>query len=236
MTDIKDMTAGQVAGQPSVLTAELTAREAQYGDAINRFWASQNDGLTDGAHDPGHLRRVWANARAIGLDLGADMEILLAAAWFHDAVNLPKNHPDRARASQLSADWAATYLSDTDFPRAKIPATCHAIAAHSFSAGIEPETCEAEVLQDADRLEALGAIGIARMFHVGGAMGGALFDAADPLALHRPLDDRAFSLDHLDVKLFPVAQSMRTATGRAMAEARVEWMRSFRTRLLTEIT
>lgn len=210
---------------------DLTQREAQYCAAISRLWVGQ----TDGAHDIGHLRRVWANAREIAADLGGDLEILLAAAYFHDAVNLPKNHPDRARASQLSADWAVEYLAGTDFPEAKLAATAHAIAAHSFSAGIAPQTPEAEILQDADRLEALGAIGIARMFHVGGAMGGLLFDAADPLGLHRPLDDKAFSLDHLEVKLFPIAGTMRTAAGRAMAEARVEWMRSFRTRLLSEI-
>lgn len=210
---------------------DLKAREAQYCETISRLWAGQNDG----AHDIGHLRRVWANAREIALDHKGDPEILLAAAYFHDAVNLPKNHPDRARASQLSADWAADYLRGTDFPAAKIAPTAHAIAAHSFSAGLTPETPEAEILQDADRLEALGAIGIARMFHVGGAMGGALFDADDPLALRRDLDDKAFSLDHLEVKLFPVAQTMRTAAGRAMAETRVEWMRSFRTRLLSEI-
>jgi uncharacterized protein len=126
-------------------------------------------------------------------------------------------------------------LSDSNFPAAKIPAVAHAIAAHSFSAAIPPNTLEAEILQDADRLEALGAIGIARMFHVGGAMGGLLFNAEDPMALHRPLDDKRFSLDHLEVKLFPIAETMRTAPGREMALSRVEWMRSFRSRLLREL-
>jgi uncharacterized protein len=205
---------------------------ATYRAAIAAHWADE----TDGAHDLGHLDRVWANAQEIALELGgADLEVLLPAAYFHDAVNLPKNHPDRAHASQASADWAATFLAGTDFPPVKIPAVAHAIAAHSFSAAIAPETLEAEILQDADRLEALGAIGIARMFHVGGAMGGLLFDAADPLAQHRPLDDKRFSLDHLEVKLFPIAQTMRTAPGREMAQSRVEWMRSFRSRLLREL-
>lgn len=163
------------------------------------------------------------------------MEVLLAAAYFHDAVNLPKSDPDRARASTRSAEVATRFLSSTDFPAAKLAATAHAIAAHSFSAGIAPETPEARILQDADRLEALGAIGIARMFHIAGQMGAALFDADDPMALHRQLDDKRFSLDHLEVKLFPVAAAMQTTTGRALAEARAEWMASFRTRLLTEI-
>ncbi|MFT7060620.1 MAG: hypothetical protein ACJASV_003144 [Pseudorhodobacter sp.] len=211
---------------------DLTAQEQQYRAEIARLWANQNDG----AHDLGHLKRVWENAKEIAVELGgADLEVLLAAAYFHDAVNLPKNHPDRAVASQLSADWATHYLAQTDFPPEKIAATAHAIAAHSFSAGITPQTREAEILQDADRLEALGAIGIARMFHVGGAMGGLLFDADDPLAQHRPLDDKRYSLDHLEVKLFPIVQTMRTAPGRAMAQMRAEWMASFRTRLLAEL-
>lgn len=206
--------------------------QAQYRAAIAAHWA----GEADGAHDLGHLDRVWANAQAIALELGGvDLTVLLPAAYFHDAVNLPKNHPDRASASRASAAWATDYLAGTDFPKAKIPAVAHAIAAHSFSAAIAPETPEAEVLQDADRLEALGAIGIARMFHVGGAMGGLLFDAADPMALDRPLDDKRYSLDHLEVKLFPIAETMRTSVGREMALARVEWMRSFRSRLLREL-
>ena len=90
-------------------------------------------------------------------------------------------------------------------------------------------------MQDADRLEALGAIGIARMFHVGGAMGGLLFDADDPLARNRPLDDKRFSLDHLEVKLIPIAETMRTAPGREMALTRAEWMCAFRSRLLREL-
>lgn len=215
------------------MTPTQDQARARYRAAIAAHW----DGQSDGAHDLGHLDRVWANAVEIAREEGgADLEVLLPAAYFHDAVNLPKNHPDRARASVASAEWASAYLAADGFAPAKIPAVAHAIAAHSFSANITPETPEAAILQDADRLEALGAIGIARMFHVGGAMGGLLFDAEDPLAQNRPLDDKRFSLDHLEVKLFPIAQTMRTATGRELALARVEWMRSFRARLLREIS
>lgn len=215
------------------MTPETESRRiALYSAEIARLWA----GSTDGAHDLGHLTRVWANAQDIATaEGGADREILLAAAFFHDAVNLPKSSPDRAQASALSAQAAVRFLQTTDFPPEKLPATAHAIEAHSFSAAIAPQTKEAMILQDADRLEALGAIGIARMFHVAGQMGAALFDAEDPLARRRPLDDKRFSLDHLEVKLFPVAAGMQTATGRALAEARAEWMASFRTRLLAEI-
>ncbi len=225
-----------------------------YEAEVLRQWGEQSDGgrsnggkgdgkqgdgrQGDGAHDLGHLRRVWANCQRIAADGaagGADMAVLEAAAFFHDLVNLPKSSPDRARASTLSAAAACAYLASTDFPAHKLKAVAHAIAAHSFSAGIVPLTPEAKILQDADRLEALGAIGIARMFHVAGAMGALLFDADDPLAKSRALDDRRFSLDHLVTKLFTLPGTMQTAMGRRLAEERVAWMQAFRDRLLDEI-
>lgn len=206
--------------------------QAVYEAEVLRHWGGQ----PDGAHDLGHLRRVWRNCQRIAaVEGGADMQVLLAAAMFHDVVNLPKTSPDRARASVLSADVAVAYLREAGLPEAKLDGVAHAIAAHSFSAGIAPETLEARILQDADRLEALGALGVARMFHVSGATGGGLFDANDPLAQRRDLDDRAFALDHLETKLFLLPGMMNTATGRELAEEGAEWLASFRTRLLREI-
>ena len=212
--------------------ADLSARQARYEAEVARQWAAHP---ADGAHDLGHLRRVWARAQVIAMDEPCDAEVLLPACIFHDLVNLPKSHPDRARASSLSAEAACHFLRGDDFPAGKLSAVGHAIAAHSFSAAIAPVTPEARVLQDADRLEALGAIGLARMFHVAGAMGGGLFDSADPMALRRPLDDRAFALDHIETKLMKIVETMQTAPGRAMAEERADWLLSFRTRLLSEI-
>lgn len=198
---------------------------------IAALWADE----TDGAHDLGHLDRVWKSCRLIAMDEAADPDILAAAAYFHDAVNLPKNSPDRAQASRLSAELAVRELAAMGFPEPKLAGLHHAILAHSFSANIPPETTEARILQDADRLEALGAIGLARMFLISGQMGGGMFDAADPMALNRPLDDKRFALDHIQVKLARIAETMQTATGRAIAAERLEWMESFRTRLLSEI-
>ncbi|WP_054004660.1 HD domain-containing protein [Cypionkella psychrotolerans] len=210
----------------------LSATQSRYEAEVVRQWSAHP---ADGAHDLGHLRRVWARAKLIAMDEPCDLEILLAACIFHDLVNLPKSHPERARASTLSAEAACHFLRLDAFPEAKLSAVGHAIAAHSFSAAITPMTTEARVLQDADRLEALGAIGIARMFHVSGAMGGGLFDAEDPMALQRPRDDRAYALDHIETKLLKLVDTMQTAPGRAMAIERADWMLSFRTRLLFEI-
>lgn len=209
---------------------------AAYEAEVLRQWGGANrEGQPDGAHDLGHLRRVWATCQRLAAEEPADLQVLEAAAFFHDLVNLPKSSPDRARASTLSAKAAFTFLATTDFPKLKLDAVAHAIAAHSFSAGIPTLTTEAKILQDADRLEALGAIGLARMFHVAGAMGALLFDASDPLAQDRALDDRRFSLDHLETKLFTLPATMQTVAGARLAKERADWMRAYRDRLLTEI-
>lgn len=211
----------------------MTTAADRYRAHVAAVWAAQP---ADGAHDLGHLSRVWANARAIALDEPqVDWPVLEAAVWFHDLVNLPKDSPDRARASTLSAAAAVDFLRADGFDPAKLEAVAHAIAAHSFSAGIPPETPEARILQDADRLEALGAIGLARMFLISGRMGGGIVDMDDPMALRRPLDDKRFALDHIEVKLLRLPETMQTRAGRMMAEERAEWMMSFRTRLLSEI-
>jgi uncharacterized protein len=94
---------------------------------------------------------------------------------------------------------------------------------------------EAQILQDADRLDALGAIGIARTFYVAGRMGSSLFHPDDPLARNRPLDDRAFSLDHFETKLFRIAETMNTRTGQRIAEERAALTRRFVSDLIAEI-
>ena len=205
---------------------------ASYETEVLRQWSAHP---SDGAHDIGHLRRVWKTAQRIAETEDCDAEILCAACFFHDLVNLPKSHPDRARASALSADAACSFLAAHGFPTAKLAAVAHAITAHSFSANITPQTPEARILQDADRLEALGAIGLARMFHVAGGLGGGLFDPDDPLAQKRPLDDRAFALDHLETKLLKLPARMQTAMGRNLAQERADLLITFRKQLLEEI-
>eukprot|EP01032_Pedospumella_encystans_P033451 gene33451-37801_t len=118
----------------------------------------------DGAHDTNHLHRVWRNATLLMDDYPeADALVVLAACYLHDLVNLPKNSPDRHLASRQAARLASRQLAELGFPPEKLAATAHAIETHSFSAGIKPETIEAKIVQDADRLDALGAVGLARI-------------------------------------------------------------------------
>ncbi len=184
----------------------------------------------DAAHDLAHVRRVVTWARRLGQEEGADLAVVVPAAWLHDGVSLPKDHPDRARASRLAAEAAHAWLRQQGFPEDPLPAVAHAIEAHSFSAGVAPQTVEARVVQDADRLDALGAIGIARLYATAGALGSALVHPDDPVPAEpptRPLDDVRWATDHFAVKLFRLPATMQTAAGRAEAERRVAVMRDF---------
>lgn len=150
-------------------------------------------------------------------------------------MNLPKNDPGRANASTLSAQAARPILRTLGFNEAEIEATAHAIAAHSFSAGIAPVTLEAKAVQDADRLEALGAIGLARVFVVAGQLGRALFHGDDPFAQHRPLDDARYAVDHFAVKLLRLPATMQTEAGKRLALERAAVMRDFLRSLAAEL-
>jgi uncharacterized protein len=192
----------------------------------------------DGSHDIGHCRRVWLVARQIAADMDepVDLLVLIAAAYLHDIISLEKNDPKRAEASRMAASEARIVLSALGFPDGKLDGVAHAIEAHSYSAGIAPLTAEARILQDADRMETLGAIGIARIFYVGGRIGTKLFDEDDPLAQNRPLDDLRFSLDHFYTKILTLAHSMNTAPGRTLAEERTRFVEEFLMVLLSEVS
>lgn len=191
----------------------------------------------DGSHDIGHYRRVYRNALAIvsGSKEKTHPFVLLAAAMLHDIVNLPKNHPERHLASRHSAQKAAEILRGMGICETLIERIYHAIEAHSFSAGIKARTFEAKVLQDADRLDALGAIGLARTFYVNGKMGTQLFDIDDPMGEQRDLDDKSFALDHFEMKLLKLPQMMQTPMGKILAHRRAKILKRFRAQLLDEI-
>lgn len=174
----------------------------------------------DGSHDLSHILRVWANVRRISEEEGGDLTVLTAATILHDDVPVPKGSPSRASASTLAAAAAAEVLGGLGWAEDAIDTVRHAIESHSFSANIKPLTLEAKILQDADRLDAIGHIGIARCFYVAGRMGSALYDPADPTATGRPLDDARFALDRFRTKLLRLSASFQTETGRELAAAR----------------
>lgn len=174
----------------------------------------------DGSHDVSHLHRVWSNVCAIRDKEGGDHQVLLAATLLHDCVSVEKNSPFRSSASRLAAAKATELLAQMGWDEERTQVVAHAIESHSYSADITPTSLEAKILQDADRLDALGMVGVARLFYVSGRMGSHLYDPADPQAQQRDLDDKRFAVDHFTTKIFTLAQGFQTATGRQMAQVR----------------
>lgn len=190
----------------------------------------------DGAHDLSHIARVWRNATAIYAGEGGDLEIIAAAVLLHDCVHVPKNSPDRARASQLAAAKATAVLYKCGWPTDRTARVTHAVEAHSYSAGITPSTIEARIVQDADRLDAIGAVGIARCFYTAGRMGSELYNAADTIGTNRALDDTSFALDHFPKKLFQLTEGFKTSTGQRLAQHRHKFLKRFYEEFLAEVS
>ena len=192
-------------------------------------------GCADRAHDIDHIERVVATARQLGKREGAELAILEPAAWLHDCVSVAKDHPQRKQASLLAADRAVVFLQEINYPQQYHRAIHHAIVAHSFSANISPETLEAKILQDADRMDALGAIGIARCILVGGKLNRQLYSSIDPLCVDRKPNDDVYTLDHFFTKLLTLGESMKTQAAKAEAERRSVYMRDFLAQLQSEL-
>ncbi|WP_296257799.1 MULTISPECIES: HD domain-containing protein [unclassified Pseudomonas] len=189
----------------------------------------------DGSHDISHLHRVWKNVCAIRNKEGGDHQILLAATLLHDCVAVEKNSPFRASASRLAAAKATELLAEMGWDEERIQAVAHAVESHSYSASITPTTLEAKILQDADRLDAIGMVGVARLFYVSGRMGSHLYHPNDPHAQHRALDDKRYAVDHFKTKIFSLAEGFQTHTGRQMAQARHERTERFLREFMDEI-
>ena len=189
----------------------------------------------DGAHDLAHLQRVWHNVRTLHEAEGGDLEVLLAAVLLHDCVAVEKNSPLRSQASRLAAEKASSVLAELNWPSDKIASVAHAIEAHSFSANITPLTLEAKIVQDADRLDSLGMLGVARTFYIAGRMGSALYDPQDPQAKHRDYNDKRFCLDHFQTKLLHLADGFQTVAGQRLAQIRHERLKGFMEQLMEEI-
>jgi len=189
----------------------------------------------DAAHDLSHIRRVAHNAVRFAEMEGASLDVVVPAAWLHDCVVVSKDSPLRSQASRLAAETAVSFLHSQSYPEQHLDAIAHAIAAHSFSAQIAPRTIEAKVVQDADRLDAIGAIGVARAFVVGGKLGRPLYHEADPFCREREPDDFVAAVDHFYTKLFKLEATMQTEAGKREAQVRTQFMRDFLAQLKREL-
>lgn len=196
----------------------------------------------DPGHDLAHIYRVMSQALKIGTLEGANLDILLPAALLHDIVNVPKNHPDRLLASRQAAEAAVHLLQKSSYSDQEIEKIQQVIVEHSFSLGLKPSSLESKIMQDADRLDAIGAIGILRTASAGVRMGAKYYHPSQPFVemntdskTSRSLDDRSFTLDHFHVKLYRLGEGFHTSTAQVEAKRRISFMKQFEIELALEI-
>ena len=190
----------------------------------------------DPAHDLQHILRVYKNAELIGKREGADMEVLLAAVLLHDIVVYPKGSAKSSKSADDSADMAEKILKGYGVSKEKIDRISYCIRTHSYSRRLVPATLEGKILQDADRLDALGAIGIARTFSVGSSEDRMFYNPDDPFwKTGREPDDWQWTLDHFQAKLLKLKDSMHTKAAQEMAEERTRFMEQFIEQLKKEL-
>ncbi len=190
----------------------------------------------DLSHDADHLRRVYLWALSLAAESDLDADLAGAAALLHDLVAVPKESPDRAEASRRSAEAAREVLAAAGYGSDEAEPILEAVSTCSWSRGLAPRGALGALLQDADRLDAIGAVGVARSFCCAQGMAGRgrtlrLFDPDDPLARRRTPEEGRFAVDHFLVKLLRLAEGMNLPAARAEALRRHGAMR----RLLEEL-
>lgn len=213
---------------------------------LNKYW--DND---DPSHDVAHCQRVVKRAILFAANDGnnIDKKVIIIAGMFHDLVNLPKNSPQRHLASKMSADKAINVIGSNQFTKLNSEQTLnihHSIVVHSYSAQkhnimYQPVSHEAKYIQDSDRLDALGALGILRCFYVAGKMSlsnteeSHIYCLEDPKAENRELNDRKYALDHFHVKLYKIASNLKTSGAKQYANGLIKFMKSFEHDLVTAV-
>ncbi|HHI4975622.1 TPA: HD domain-containing protein [Vibrio parahaemolyticus] len=196
----------------------------------------QQEMQVDAAHDIEHVKRVVKTAKQLCDEENADIAIVLPAAYLHDCFTYPKDHPNRKQSSAIAAKKAIAYLESIQYPQHYHDAIAHAIEAHSFSANIRPNTLEAQIVQDADRLDALGAIGVTRCIQVSTHFNAQLYNDNDMFAKERELNDKQFTVNHFQTKLFKIVDTMNTESAKLEANKRKAFMQTYLKQLYDEVT
>ena len=166
-------------------------------------------------HDYFHIERVVINARKILETENADSFLVELAAWTHDIGDY-KLHDGVDKSEELITAFLQSIQVEND----TINKVLEIVSQVSFSKGNTPTTIEAKIVQDADRLDAIGAVGIARCFAYGGSVGNILYNPYDN-------SKDASSVQHFYDKLFKLKDLMNTETAKQIAESRNRYMENF---------
>jgi len=189
----------------------------------------------DSAHDFAHIMRVYKNAQMICKKERVNEKLVLCAVLLHDIVSYPKSDKRSKLSSIQSAKKSKKILKKFNFKKEEIQIISDAIHDHSFSQNKVPTTIIGKILQDADRLDALGAIGIARVFAVGGSEKRPFYNVKDPFCKNRIPDDTIWTLDHFYRKLLKLKSLMNTKSGKIEAKRRTKILNNFLNQLRNEI-
>jgi uncharacterized protein len=189
----------------------------------------------DSAHDFEHIMRVYKNAKKLCKQEKVNEKLVLCAVLLHDIVSYPKSDKRSKNSSIDSAKKAIIILKRYDFTENEITIISDAIREHSFSQKKTPKTIEGKILQDADRLDALGAIGIARVFATGGSLKRPFYNIDDPFCKKRNVDDETWTLDHFFQKLLKLEFLMNTKSGKIEAKKRTRILKEYLKQLKNEI-
>ena len=189
----------------------------------------------DSAHDFEHVMRVYKNARMICKKEKVPERLVLSAVLLHDVVSYPKSDKRSKMSSFESSTKSKQILKKYAFSKEEIMIISDAICDHSFSQHKIPETLEGKILQDSDRLDALGAIGIARVFATGGSLERPFYNTADPFCQKRLPDDKMWTVDHFFQKLLKLESMMNTKSGKMEAKMRTRVLKEFLRHLKQEI-
>ena len=189
----------------------------------------------DSAHDFEHIMRVYKNAQKMCKKEKADEKLVLSAALLHDIVSYPKSDKRSKMSSIESAKKSKRILKKYDFSEEEIIIVSDAIRDHSFSQNKIPSTIEGKILQDADRLDAIGAIGLARVFATGGSLKRPFYNIDDPFCKTRKPDDKTWTVDHFYQKLLKLESLMNTKSGKMEAKKRTRVLKDFLKQLKLEI-
>ncbi|MBN1873973.1 MAG: HD domain-containing protein [Anaerolineae bacterium] len=191
----------------------------------------------DSVHDFDHILRVLTLAERIARAEGADMETVRAATLFHDWGRAEAEIKNLDHAA-VAAERVQMLLESEGFEATWVASVVHAVAAHRFRTAPAPQTLEAQVLFDADKLDAIGAVGIARAFAYGGAHNQRLWAALDDIDLSHweaQGDDSHTPVHEFVVKLSRLKERLYTSEGRKIAAARHRYMEDFYRRLDAEV-
>jgi uncharacterized protein len=189
----------------------------------------------DSAHDFAHVMRVYKNAQKICKKEKANEKLVLCAALLHDIVSYPKSDKRSKNSSIESAKKSKIILKQYGFSNDEILIISNAIRDHSFSQNKIPDSIVGKILQDADRLDAIGAIGIARVFATGGSLKRPFYNIDDPFCKTRKPDDKIWTVDHFYQKLLKLESLMNTKSGKMEAKKRTKILEDFLKQLKLEI-